>query len=351
MRYGSAIVIQEPVQPVINGPSPSRPPRRRGRIQIGLIIAAGLALALPVIAITAAPRGQAPTLAAGASASADASDNHDKGPKKDKTLKINNGRGNGLGRANGNGGLKGNGNARGPITIRAISGSQLSLATEDGWTRTITVTPATTITKGGQPIAVGDLKVGDQIRFGQTRKDDGSYAITAIVVPTPVAGGEVTAVGPSSITVKGKGGAPVVITVTDATVYQLGKTPGSKADVKVGVKVAAQGTTSGDTFTAITVRVSLPDVAGEVSAKTKDAITIKHRDGSTSVVHVTDKTTFEVRGKESATLADIAVGDRVAAEGTVRADGSMDAVAVEAGPKKAPKVPKPKAPETSAAPG
>ena len=345
-------MIQEPVQPVISGPSSppsSRPPRRRGATQISLVIVVALALAIPVIAITATSRGQAPTLAAGASASADASDGHDKGPKKDKTLKFDNGRGNGLGR--GNGGFKGNGGQRGQITIRAISGSQLSLATEDGWSRTITVTPATVITKGGQPATVGDLKVGDRIRFSQTRNADGSYAITAIVVPTPVAGGEVTAVGPSSITVKSRGGAPVVITVTDATVYQLGRAPGSKADVKVGVKVIAQGTTSGDTFTAITVRVSLPDVAGEVSAKTKDSITIKHRDGSTTVVHVTDKTTFEVRGKEQASLADIAVGDRVEAEGTVRADGSMDAVAVEAGPKRAPNAPKPMAPETSAAPG
>ena len=348
-------MIQEPVQPVINGPSgpPSRPPRRRGAIQIGLVLAAGLALAIPVIAITAAPKGQSPTLAAGASASADASDDHEAGPKKDKTLKVNNGRGNGLGRANGNGngGLKGNGNQRGQITIRAISGSQLSLATEDGWSRTITVTPTTVITKGGQPAAVGDLKVGDQIRFSQTRNADGSYAITAIAVPTPTAGGEVTAVGPSSITVKGRAGATVVITVTDATVYQLGKTPGSKADVKVGVKVTAQGTTSGDTFTAIAVRISLPDVVGEVSAKTKDSITIKHGDGSTTVIHVSDKTTYEVDDKDVASLADIAVGDRVEAEGTVRADGSMDAVAVESGPKKAPKAPKPKAPETSAAPG
>jgi hypothetical protein len=319
---------------------------------MGLLIAAGLALAVPVIAITAAPRGQAPTLAAGASASAEASDGRDKGPKKDKTLKGNNGLGRGNGQGNGNRGLKGNGSPRGPITIRAISGSQVSLATEDGWSRTITVTPTTVITKGGQPIAVGDLKVGDRIRFAQTRNDDGSYSVTAIAVPTPVAGGEVTAVDASSITVKGRGGASRVITVTDATVYQLGKTAGSKADVKVGVKVIAQGTTSGDTFTASTVRVSLPDVAGEVSAKTKDTITIKRRDGSMTVIHVTDKTTFEVRDKDAASLADIAVGDRLQAEGTLRADGSMDAVAVEAGPKRAFKAPKqPKAPETSAAPG
>ena len=165
----------------------------------------------------------------------------------------------------------------------------------------------------------------------------------------PVAGGEVTAVDATSITVKGKAGVTRIITVNDATVYQLGKAPGSKADVKVGTHVNAQGTTSGDTFTAITVRVSLPDVAGEVTGKTGDSITIKRGDGSTTVIHVTDKTTFEVRGKDPASLADIAVGDRVGAEGVLRADGSMDASAVEAGPKKAAKAPK--APKSSAAPG
>ena len=247
---------------------------------MAVLIVAGMALAVPLIAIAAAPRTEVANLAAGASASAKASDDHDGGPKKDKSLK---GIGRGLGQGNGNGGLKGNGNARGPITIRAISGPQISLATEDGWTRTISVTSSTVITKGGQPIAVGDLHVGDQVRFSQTRNADGSYSITAIAVPVPVAGGDVTAVDATSITVKGKAGVTRVITVNDATVYQLGKAPGSKADVKVGTHVNAQGTTSGDTFTAITVRVSLPDVAGEVSAKTADSITIKRRDGSTTV--------------------------------------------------------------------
>jgi hypothetical protein len=216
----------------------------------------------------------------------------------------------------------------------------------------VTVTTATVVTKGGQPITVGDLKVGDQVRFSQTRNADGSYAINAIIVPTPVAGGEVTAVDASTITVKGKGSEGKVITVTDATVYQLGKVAGSKADVKVGVRVSAQGTVSGDTFTAITVRVSLPDVGGEVTAKTSGSITVKHGDGSTTMIHVTDKTTYEKKGADTASLADIVVGDRVSAEGTLRADGSMDAVAVEARAKKVPKAPKAsKAPEASDAPG
>jgi hypothetical protein len=306
----------------------------------------GLALAIPVVAISATPKATS-TLTAGASASPEKSNDHDAGGKKDKGLKADkgSGRGLGLGRGNGNGGFKGNGDARGPITIRAISGSQISLATEDGWTRTIVVTDSTVITKGGQPIAVGDLHVGDQIRFSQKRNADGTYAITAIGVPVPTAGGEVTAVDASSITVKGRAGVTRVITVTDATVYQLGRAPGSKSDVKVGTHVIAQGTATADAFTATTVRVSLPAVAGEVSAKTSDTITIKHRDGSTTVIHVTDKTTYEVRGKDAAALADIAVGDRVEAEGVMRADGSMDAAAVEGGPKKA------KGPKSSAAPG
>ena len=144
--------------------------------------------------------------------------------------------------SNGGNGNKGAGApGRGPITIRSIDGSALSLGTEDGWTRTITVTSATAITKGGQTVAVDALKVGDTIRFSQTRNADGTYAITAIVVPTPVAGGEVTAVDATTITVKGKGGATRVITVNGATVYKLGSAAGSKADVKVGVRVAAAG--------------------------------------------------------------------------------------------------------------
>ena len=82
--------------------------------------------------------------------------------------------------------------------------------------------------------------------------------------------------------------------------------------------------------------------AGEVSAKTADSITIKHRDGSTTVIHVTAKTTYEKKGKDPASLADIVVGDRVEAEGILRADGSMDAVEVEARAKRVPKAPKPK---------
>jgi hypothetical protein len=303
-----------------------------------------VALAVPLIIVMAhssSPSDPLLAIAAGASAAPNAAAATDAGkrPKSDRAGKGN----------NGNKGNKGIGApGRGPITIRSIAGSALSLGTEDGWTRTIIATSSTVITKGGQTIAVSDLQVGDEIRFSQTRNTDGTYTIDAIVVPTPTAGGEVTAVDASTITVKGKGGTTRVITVNGSTVYRLGSASGTKADVNVGLRVDAQGTLSGDTFTAITVRIKLPEVGGVVTAKTSDSITVKHGDGSTTVLHVTANTTYEYKGRAAATLADITVGDRVNAHGTLRADGSMDAVSVEGRAPKTPRTPKPANPAASA---
>lgn len=216
----------------------------------------------------------------------------------------------------------------GGITITAIDGSKLSLKTEDGWTRTITVTDATTITKGGQTVKVGDLDVGDKILFRQKRNDDGTFSIVAIVVPTPKTAGEVTAVTPSTMTLKGRGDDTKTIHLNSSTTYQLGRTKGDKADVKVGSRVVVEGSVSGETFTALTVHIALSNAGGEVTAKTDDTITVKRRDGKTTVLHLSKDTTFKVRGKDAATLADIKVGDRVQASGTSRDDGSLDALNV-----------------------
>ena len=144
------------------------------------------------------------------------------------------------------------------ITITAINGSDLSLTTDDGWTRTITATSTTEITKNGATITVSDLAVGDEIRFGQTKATDGTYSITKIVVV-------------------------------------------------------------------------MPSVGGEVTAKTADTITVTQRDGTTATIHVDSATTYTVQGVANATLADIAVGMHVRAEGTENSDGSLDASSVQSG--------------------
>jgi Domain of unknown function (DUF5666) len=172
-----------------------------------------------------------------------------------------NGDGKGPGRWGGFGDLGaigGIGRGFGAITITAIDGSKLDLKTDDGWTRTITVTSATTVTKAGATIALGDLAVGDEIHFAQAKATDGTYSITRIVVV-------------------------------------------------------------------------VPSLSGEVTAKTANSITVTRRDGSTATIHVDSATTYTVRGVDNATLADIAVGMRIRAEGAQRSDGSLDASNVVAG--------------------
>jgi hypothetical protein len=131
----------------------------------------------------------------------------------------------------------------GDITITAINGSSLSLKTEDGWTRTITIGSSTTITKGGATIALGDLKVGDQIVFGETKASDGSFTIDQVRVVLPVVGGQVTAVGTDSITVDQKGGGSATIHVSSSTTYDVdGNTSAKLSDITVGSFVVAEGT-------------------------------------------------------------------------------------------------------------
>jgi hypothetical protein len=134
----------------------------------------------------------------------------------------------------------------GDITITAIDGSNLSLKTADGWTRTISMTASTTITKAGKTIGVGDLAVGDRIHFAQQHESNGDYTVTRIVVVLPTVVGQVSAVNGDTITVTQKGGTKATIHVGGSTTYQVNGTAGSLSDVKVGSIVIAEGTQRSD---------------------------------------------------------------------------------------------------------
>ncbi len=143
----------------------------------------------------------------------------------------------------GDGGPGGFGMGFGGVTITAISGSNISLKTDDGWTRTITVTSDTAITRAGTTIAVGDLKVGDEIGFRQERQDDGTYKITAIRLSLPTVAGQVTKVDGSTITVQRMDGTTQTIHVDASTTYKVaGVTDPTLSDVKVDSFIIAQGT-------------------------------------------------------------------------------------------------------------
>ncbi len=156
---------------------------------------------------------------------------------------------------NGGGGGPGFGHGFGGISIAAISGSSISLATADGWTRTITVDSGTTYSRSGDTIALADLEVGDQVNFRQTRETDGSFTIDSVAIIPPHLGGEVTAVSGSTITVKQRDGTTGTITVNGSTTYDVAGATAALADIKVGMFLVAEGTESSDwSLTAAAVR-------------------------------------------------------------------------------------------------
>ncbi len=227
---------------------------------------------------------------------------------------------------------RGDGRGFGAISVTAIDGTSLSLATADGWTRTISVTSATTITKGGAAATLADIEVGDTIHFGQTRNADGTYTITAIAIIQPQVAGTVTAVGTDSITITLRDGTSQTVATTDSTAYHLERADGARADVTVGSVIVATGEKNADgSLTASSIWVRLPHVAGTVAATTADTITITRRDGTTVTVHVGSDTTVRVPGVESPTIADVKAGMMIVVEGKQRADGSIDATAIGAG--------------------
>lgn len=228
----------------------------------------------------------------------------------------------------GGGGMEGIGAS--DITITAISGTKLSLETDNGWTRTIDAAGAT-ITKGGETVQASALAVGDQVRFRETQNDDGTYTVTAIAVVQPSVKGTVASVSDSTVTVTTRDGGTSKVVLTGSTTYEIGGQAATKDAVVAGARILATGTLAADgTLTATSVEIAPATAAGTVKEKSSGSITLTTRDGSTLVVKVTSSTTYQVEGVTAPTLADINVGDVVMAGGTKNSDGSLTATVVRA---------------------
>jgi uncharacterized protein DUF5666 len=223
------------------------------------------------------------------------------------------------------GGLLGRG-----ITITAISGSNVSLATENGWTRTIDASGAT-ITKNGAAAQLSDLKVGDSVGLRERRNDDGTWTVTQIIVVPARVAGVVGDVSDSSFTVRLSDGSTTTIAITSSTTYTLGREAATKAALASGLQVVVEGDESGGTFTATEVHLAQARVGGIVTAKTGSTITVAIGDGTTRTINVGSSTTYRIAGVTNPGLDDIAVNAAVVAVGKLNADGSLDATVVASG--------------------
>jgi hypothetical protein len=354
-----APIPTEPPTRLATGPASRGISRPSGFLAVGALLAS-LAL-IVALAVAFGPNGLSPAADRGAGADASAPAHPDGSGKpgrpgpKDGFLR-------GLGPAFGGPGfgvpgvpgLSGMGQGRagdfvGPITITSIDGSTIGLHSADGWTRTITVGSDATVYRDGAAATVDDLKVGDTVRLVQQKSDTGGWTIVAVGVPAPRVGGTVSAINGNDVSVTARDGTTGTIHLTSTTTFRLGPKAGTKDDIKVGLQIEAIGSLSGTTLTATQVTISLAHLNGVVASKTASAITITLRDGSTRTVHVDATTTYRVAGVQAASLSDVSVGDRINAQGTLRANGSMDAVAVQGGkaPPSGPKAPKASPPATT----
>ncbi len=164
-----------------------------------------------------------------------------------------------------------------PSRITAINGSQLSLKTDDGWTRTI------------------DACGRDRHRAGRhrdhrrptsrsvTRSASARPATPTAPTPSPQivrippqASGTVKTVDANSATLTQPDGTTKTIGLTSSTTYTLNGNAATAADLKVGTRVHATGTVDANgNFTATKVGIAPAEVHGTVTAKSGNTITLK----------------------------------------------------------------------------
>jgi Domain of unknown function (DUF5666) len=149
--------------------------------------------------------------------------------------------------------------------------------------------------------------------------------------------GTIGEIKPDGFTVKIMQGKTVTVKVTSETRFRKGRQDAKLADFKPGDVVMVGGEATGqDTWTARFVAsrpgVSEGDmqalregmgkqfIAGEVKAIDGTKLTIARPDGQTQTIEVDENTSFR-KGRDSITLPDIKVGDRVFGRGHLNSAG------------------------------
>lgn len=157
----------------------------------------------------------------------------------------------------------------------------------------------------------------------------------------PGVGGEITAVSADSITLKTMEGGTATVKLSSSTQFRVDREPAKASDFKVGDMVFVGGESAGkDTWNAQFVAkhnggpggpggpgggpgqmremLGKRFIAGEVTKIEETKLTIKRIDGETQVIEADENTSFRNNKRESITLADIKVGDKISGRGELK---------------------------------
>lgn len=155
-------------------------------------------------------------------------------------------------------------------------------------------------------------------------RDSGTSTSATPPSPADFAGGVVTAVTSTSISVKGMDGTTSSYAITSSTTFSEGPATVTASALAIGQHVGIQLSTSGDD-TADSIDIQLPALFGTVSSVSGDTVVITDFEGFSRTIAVDSSTTYTKSGT-TASLSDVVVGSDIVAEGTVDANGtSLDA--------------------------
>jgi hypothetical protein len=216
--------------------------------------------------------------------------------------------------------------------VSAVSGNDITITTNKGFSRTIVVSATTTYVMGGAAATLADVTVGsDIVAVGLI--DANLTSLDATKVTIRQAGhsvtyhGVVTAVTTTSLTVNRNDGTTTTFSITPSTVITEGSASMTVPSLAVGDTVDVTVNSAAPT-TALRINIVVATLGGKVSAISGNDITITGGQGFARSIQVSATTTY-TEGGAAATLADIVVGSNIVAVGTIDADKTtLDATSV-----------------------
>ncbi len=180
---------------------------------------------------------------------------------------------------------------------------------------------------------------GFVVELNGTTAKKGRQRAAPIVVPLEIEG-VIASAAPDSLVITTEHNGNVTVKLTDATIIRKGQTAIKAADLKAGDQVHVKATVNGDVKTAVEVIVQNEgkddgnandhgDVSASGIVKSVGASSLVLTTAKGDLTVQVDPSTLIKRNDQKITLADIKVGDAVAAEGTRVDDHTLKAATIE----------------------
>ncbi len=218
--------------------------------------------------------------------------------------------------------------------VKTVTASSLTVTTATGDV-TVALTADTHVTSDDAPALATAILPGLHVEVEATRLADGSFAATLVKIESKAGEieGVITALSPTSITVRKRDGSSVVIAITPSTVVTLGGKASTAAFLMVGSSVEVETLQNADgTFAAVAVNVDRADkfaeINGAVTSVGASLLHVQTRSGDDVAVNVTADTIIR-RGSQIVALSTVLVGDQVEIQAMKAADGSNVAVRIQ----------------------